>query len=80
MDTINELLLLYSQAVEFYDGMNDEKHVTYEARIQNMLIKPEINAVMKAASRDPEGYAKKEAEKKKIKETSSKEDILKLKA
>ena len=69
MDTINELLLLYSQAVEFYDGMNDEKHVTYEARIQNMLIKPEINAVMKAASRDPEGYAKKEAEKKKITST-----------
>ena len=80
MDTINELLLLYSQAVEFYDGMNDEKHVTYEARIQNMLIKPEINAVMKAASRDPEGYAKKEAEKKKIAETQSRDEILKAKA
>ena len=66
MDTINELLLLYSQAVEFYDGMNDEKYVTYEARIQNMLIKPEIAAVMTTASRDPEGYAKKEAEKKKL--------------
>ena len=33
MDTINELLLLYSQAVEFYDGMNDEKYITYEGRI-----------------------------------------------
>ena len=33
MDTINDLLLLYSQAVEYYDGMNDEKYVTYEARI-----------------------------------------------
>ena len=29
-----------------------------------MLIKPEIAAVMTTASRDPEGYAKKEAEKK----------------
>ena len=79
MDTINELLLLYSQAVEFYDGMNDEKYVIYEARIQNMLIKPEIAAVMTSASRDPEGYAKKEAEKKKIVENLTDDELAKTK-
>ena len=59
--------------------MNDEKYVTYEARIQNMLIKPEISAVMSSASRDPEAYAKKEAEKKKLAETYTAEEALKAK-
>ena len=79
MEDINALLLLYSQAVEFYDGMNDEKYVVYESRIQNMLIKPEIASVMCAASRDPEGYAKKEADKKKVIETQTDEEALKAK-
>ena len=33
MDTINELLLLYSQAVEYYNGINDDKYQTYSDRI-----------------------------------------------
>lgn len=80
METINDLLLLYSQAVEFYDGMNDEKYVTYEARIQNMLIRPDIAAVMTSASRDPEGYAKREAEKKEALSSASAAEIAREKA
>jgi hypothetical protein len=33
MDTINDLMLLYSQAVEYYNGMNDEKYTHFESRI-----------------------------------------------
>lgn len=80
METINDLLLLYSQAVEFYDGMNDEKYVTYEARIQNMLIRPDIAAVMTSASRDPEGYAKREAERKQALSSASAAEIAREKA
>ena len=29
IDTVNELMLLYSQAVEFYNGMNDNKFIIY---------------------------------------------------
>ena len=33
IDTVNKLLANYAQAVEFYNGMNDEKFTYYEARI-----------------------------------------------
>ena len=29
LETVNELMLLYSQAVEFYNGMNDKKYQRY---------------------------------------------------
>lgn len=64
MDTINDLMLLYSQAVEYYNGMNDEKYTHFESRIQNMLVRPEILMVMANASKNP-AKAKKEEEAKK---------------
>ena len=79
MDDIESLMNLYSQAVEFYDGMNDERYVTYESRIQNLLIKPSIATVMANASRDPEGYKKKEAEKKALMESQTAEEAAKAK-
>ena len=33
METINELLTLYSQAVEFFNGINDDKFMVYQDRI-----------------------------------------------
>ena len=79
MNDIETLMNLYSQAVEFYDGMNDERYVTYESRIQNLLIKPSIATVMANASRDPEGYKKKEAEKKALMESQTAEQAAKAK-
>ena len=38
---------LYSQAVEYYSGMNDEKYMYFTERIQNTLLKPEILKIMK---------------------------------
>ena len=47
IDTINTLLQLYSRAVEYYSGMNDEKYIYFTERIQNMLCKPDILKMMK---------------------------------
>ena len=33
IDTINDLLLLYSQAVEYYNCINDDKYTIYQERI-----------------------------------------------
>jgi hypothetical protein len=46
IDTINTLLQLYSKAVEYYSGMNDEKYIYFTERIQNMLCKPDILKMM----------------------------------
>lgn len=46
LDSINKLLLLYSQAVEYYNSLTDEKYQFYEQKIQTLLTKPEILLVM----------------------------------
>ena len=33
IETINKLMLLYSQAVEYYNGISSDKFTYYEARI-----------------------------------------------
>jgi hypothetical protein len=33
LDTVNSLLILYSKAVEYYSGFNDEKYTFYADRI-----------------------------------------------
>ena len=47
LDTVDKLMKLYSNAVEYYSGMNDIRYVQYTERIQNMLVKPEILKLMK---------------------------------
>ena len=44
---IDAIMSLYSTAVEYYSGMNDEKYVYFAERIQNTLLKPEILKLMK---------------------------------
>ena len=51
IETVNELLQLYSRAVEFYDNKENEELVClYEGHIQNMIMKPEIRKVMENAN------------------------------
>lgn len=50
METVNELIVLYSKAIEFYNGMNDDKYTYFESRIQNLLIRPEVLACMNRIS------------------------------
>ena len=50
------------QAVEFYNGMNNDKYQLYEGRIQSLLVKPEVLRTMSLASQDPELYQKEQEE------------------
>lgn len=75
MGTINDLMLLYSQAVEYYNGMNDEKYTYFESRIQNLLVRPEVLQVMANASKDPAKYAKQEEERLKKQASKSEKEI-----
>ena len=47
IDDVNTLMQLYSRAVEYYSGINDEKYLYFTERIQNMLVRPEILLKMK---------------------------------
>lgn len=46
IDNVNNLMKLYSLAVEYYSGMNDEKYIFFTERIQNTLVRPEILRLM----------------------------------
>ena len=46
VDDINKLIKMYSRAVEYYSGMNDEKYIYFTERIQNMLCRPDILKMM----------------------------------
>lgn len=50
LETIDKLMQLYSQAVEYYAGQNDEKYMYFTERIQNTLMRPEILHLMKDQS------------------------------
>jgi len=75
MQTINDLMLLYSQAIEYYNGINDEKYTYFESRIQNLLIRPEVYQVMADASRDPTKFDKDQEAKKKALEDKSEKQL-----
>jgi hypothetical protein len=53
-DDISELMLLYSQAVEYYNSINNNKASYYTERIQMALMKPKVMEKMEMASSDPE--------------------------
>ena len=75
---MNELILLYSQAVEYYNGINDDKHIIYSERIQNVLVRPEVQQTMQAASRDPSTLKKEEQERKTRLDSMAPDELEKL--
>ena len=46
IDTVNQLILLYQQAVEYYNGISSTKYQTYESRMQNLFLREEVIMVM----------------------------------
>lgn len=64
IETIDKLMQLYSQAVEYYSGQNDEKYMYFTERIQNTLLRPEILKLMKEQNNSNEKQ-KEEHEKQK---------------
>jgi hypothetical protein len=52
IENVNNLMKLYSLAVEYYSGMQDEKYIFFTERIQNTLLRPEILRLM--SEKEPE--------------------------
>ena len=56
-DDISELMLLYSQAVEYYNSVSSHKSSYYTERIQMALMKPGVHEKMQQSTLDPEKTA-----------------------
>mmetsp|Transcript_14285 Transcript_14285/g.24314 ORF Transcript_14285/g.24314 Transcript_14285/m.24314 type:complete len:139 (-) Transcript_14285:1180-1596(-) len=73
---------LYSQAVEYYSGMNDEKYMFFTERIQNTLLKPEILKLMKDSNTGDEEskqeYKRQMLEKKQMEKAMTHQELMKL--
>ena len=46
LNTLKQLLELYSQAVEYFESLNDPRHMQYQERMQNLLMRRDVLAVM----------------------------------
>ena len=69
---------LYSQAVEYYNGISDDKFTIYQDRIQNMLVRPEILTCMSSASANPEAHRREEEMKKQRLESMAPDELEKM--
>ena len=47
MSDVDQLVYLYSQAIEYYEGHDEAKHATFYQRTQKLLNKPTVFEVMK---------------------------------
>jgi hypothetical protein len=65
---LSELMLLYSQAVEYYNSINSDKAAYYADRIQMALMKPHVLEKMKIGGSDPEKLAQADEEVKQKRE------------
>ena len=52
LDAVNKLMQMYSRAVEYYSGMNDERYLYFNERIQNLLCRPDIIRLMSADTKE----------------------------
>ena len=42
IQTVDSLLELYSDAVEYYNSRVDKRYLVYETKMQNLIVRPEI--------------------------------------
>jgi hypothetical protein len=47
LDTVNRLIFLYSQAIEYYEGVDQARYQNYYKKIQNLVSKPSVHEAMK---------------------------------
>jgi hypothetical protein len=47
LETVNRLIYLYSQAIECYEGVDQDKYHSYYRRIQKLVSKPSVFEKMK---------------------------------
>ena len=79
IEDLNELLYLYSQAVEYYNGTNNERAGDYTDKIQRTLMREEVLRKMNEQSRDPQRVKDNDAEINRKKEERKTLDMNSLK-
>ncbi|CAD8177047.1 unnamed protein product [Paramecium octaurelia] len=67
-DEIQELLQLYSQAVEYYSSMKSERYTVFTNKIQTLLMKPYVNKILGSeAKQEQKQVQQQNAQKEQIK-------------
>ncbi|CAI2366329.1 unnamed protein product [Moneuplotes crassus] len=61
-EDLDELMLIYSQVVEYYNSINSDKASYYADRIQATLMKPNVLERMMLTSKDPQKLLQKDQE------------------
>ncbi|OMJ94460.1 hypothetical protein SteCoe_2364 [Stentor coeruleus] len=51
VDIIQDLITMYSHAIEHYNEQNDPKYYDYQDRLHNLLLKPEVSTVLNSSKK-----------------------------
>ena len=66
---VDQLIYLYSQAIEYYESIDQDKYKSFYDRLQKFLIRPEVFDVMKVSK--PGKCRKKENSEQELKKSET---------
>ena len=49
--TVQHLISLYNKAIEYYSAMNDERHIEYLQKLQNLLLDDKMQKILEASDK-----------------------------
>ncbi len=49
--TVQHLISLYNKAIEYYSALNDEKHIEYLQKLQNLLLDEKMQKILEASDK-----------------------------
>lgn len=49
--TVQHLISLYNKAIEYYSALNDERHVEYLQKLQNLLLDEKMQKILEASDK-----------------------------
>lgn len=80
---IQRLMVLYSKAVEFYNGKSDSKYIFYQEKLQNLISQDKVLDLLNAKvnnnqEREPPKKEKVKADRKTKEELKEKERRMKM--
>lgn len=55
ISSVDTLLELYSDAVEYYNSRVDKRYLSYETKMQNLIVRPEIMMLMSGQNPNSSG-------------------------
>jgi hypothetical protein len=49
--SVQHLISLYNKAIEYYSAMNDERHMEYLTKLQNLLLDEKMQKILEASDK-----------------------------